>query len=376
MNGHDSVDFVHTGPGTLAGRYMRTFWQPIFVADELLPGWTKPIQVMSEEFTLYRGESGQVHLVGMRCAHRGTQLSTGWVEDDCIRCLYHGWKYDGTGRCIEQPGEASPFASTVTIPSYPTREYLGLIFAYLGEGAPPPFPRYPTMELDGVLEAGTYTRASNFFNNIENGVDLYHVAWAHRDAHMQHSLDYTPGALAVSESEWGVTASVTLGNGSVRTNQFGMPNILHFRSSEGMVDEWTEVLGWRIPIDDTSHLSFNLRFHYATGEAAERLKEHRKQEPLKDPVRATTLGQAALRGELRMRDLRDERGGILVNVQDDVTQVGQGAIADREHERRGSTDVGIVLLRQIWERELRALAEGRPLKAWVHSEGLVATSGR
>ena len=97
------VDFVHTGAGTLAGRYLRMFWHPVYVAHELEPGHAIPIQIMREKFTLYRGEGGFPHVVDFRCAHRGTQLSVGWVEGDCIRCFYHGWKYDGTGQCVEQP---------------------------------------------------------------------------------------------------------------------------------------------------------------------------------------------------------------------------------------------------------------------------------
>ena len=97
MNEED-LDFTRTGPGTLAGRYLRRFWQPVSRARDLLPGQARPVQVMSEKFTLYRGEDGTPHLVDFRCAHRGTQLSTGWVEGDCIRCLYHGWKYDGSGQ--------------------------------------------------------------------------------------------------------------------------------------------------------------------------------------------------------------------------------------------------------------------------------------
>ena len=58
---------------------------------------------MSEDFTLYRGESGSPHCVAFRCAHRGTQLSTGWVEGDELRCFYHGWKYDVDGRCVDLP---------------------------------------------------------------------------------------------------------------------------------------------------------------------------------------------------------------------------------------------------------------------------------
>ena len=102
-------DLYQTGPGTKAGRYMRMFWHPIYVAENLKPGWAKPIRILGEDFTLYRGESGTPHLVGFRCAHRDAQLSVGWVEDDCIRCRFHGWKYDASGQCIEQPAEKKPF---------------------------------------------------------------------------------------------------------------------------------------------------------------------------------------------------------------------------------------------------------------------------
>ncbi|MBM2811513.1 MAG: hypothetical protein HW416_2272 [Chloroflexi bacterium] len=102
-------DFAHAGPGTLAGRYMRRFWHPVYRSEDLNPGRTVPLRIMSEDLTLYRGDSGTVHALAFRCAHRGTQLSTGWVEGDTLRCFYHGWRYDGSGQCVEQPAEPEPF---------------------------------------------------------------------------------------------------------------------------------------------------------------------------------------------------------------------------------------------------------------------------
>ena len=123
--GRNMIDLVHTAPGTLAGRYMRLFWQPVYHSDDISPGDAKPIRIMSQDLTLFRGESGTPHLVDFRCAHRGTQLSTGWVEEDSIRCFYHGWKYDGMGQCVEQPAEERPFCEKVRIGGYPCRDYLG-----------------------------------------------------------------------------------------------------------------------------------------------------------------------------------------------------------------------------------------------------------
>src|SRR5581483_9032180 len=92
------------------------------------------------------GEGGLPHLLAFRCAHRGTQLSTGWVEGDALRCFYHGWKYDASGRCIEQPAEPQPFNERIRIATHPVQEYLGLVFAYLGDGPVPSPLRFPELE--------------------------------------------------------------------------------------------------------------------------------------------------------------------------------------------------------------------------------------
>ena len=76
----DYTDIEHVGPGTLAGRFLRRFWHPLYRGDDLAAGQARPCACMGEDFTLYRGEGGTPHAVAYRCAHRGTQLSTGWVE--------------------------------------------------------------------------------------------------------------------------------------------------------------------------------------------------------------------------------------------------------------------------------------------------------
>ena len=133
-------DVAHTGPETPAGRFLRRFWTPVARLDDLEPGTAKPLRIMNELFTCYRGESGEPHLVGFYCAHRSTQMSTGFIEGDEIRCFYHGWKYNGLGQCIEQPAEADGFAAKVSIEGYPVQTYLGLVYAYLGPGEPPRVP--------------------------------------------------------------------------------------------------------------------------------------------------------------------------------------------------------------------------------------------
>lgn len=210
LDDSSAVDFVHTGPGTLAGKYWRRFWHPVGVTHRLQPGRALPIRFFSENFTLYRAESGAPHVVDFRCPHRGTQLSVGWVEGEAIRCFYHGWKFDGSGQCVEQPAEEAGYAPKIRIRSFPTREYLGLIFAYLGEGEPPPFPTYPPLEQEGILNVGAYERNCNCFGTLENGMDNVHVAFTHaRSNFTKYGLNWDIPQIAARETDYGMDMLAT-----------------------------------------------------------------------------------------------------------------------------------------------------------------------
>ena len=373
----EKIDFVHTGPGTLAGKYLRRFWQPVYLSSELTTGYAVPIRIMGEDFTLYRGESGAAYVVEFRCAHRGTQLSVGWVEQDCIRCFYHGWKYDGTGQCVEQPAESESFAQKIKIRSCPTKEYLGLIFAYFGEDAAPPFTRYAELEEAGEIDVGSYIRYCNYFNTLENGIDQTHVPFTHAKSNFtKFGLNWDIPQITAEETDYGIAMHGRRKDGKVRVNHYLMPNILYIKGSpESGQEGWREAFAWRVPVDDESHRSFNIALIHVSGDAAQRLRERQRQQQeiiVKLPS-ANEMAARVLAGKISVHDI-DERSD-LVNIQDHVAQEGQGAIPDRDAERLGRSDVAIILLRQIWRRELGALAQGGALKQWRRPEKLVATSG-
>jgi len=363
-------DLVSTKPGTLAGNYMRRFWHPIYRAEELRAGEARPIEIMSEQFTLYRGETGAPHVVGFRCPHRGTQLSAGTVEGDCIRCMYHGWLFDGAGRCIEQPAEDKSFAAKIRIRNCPTREYLGLIFAYFGAGEAPPFPRYLHMEEDGVLEVlSTEVWPCNFLQRIDNNGDTYHVPFVHRGAYSASSANNRAGLPDISkeESPWGTTAYASFAQGWRNVFQFFMPNAYAFRNPSPEPECQSEDrMQWDVPRNDEQSLEFRLRRLPLTGATASDYRARRAaaNEP---KISVVQMGAAVLSGKLNFQDLDQffQDKIALVHTQDYVAQVGQGALADRAQEHLGRSDIGIILFRKIWERELRALAEGRPLKKWT-----------
>ena len=155
-----------------------------------------------------------------------------------------------------------------------------------------------------------------------------------------------------------------------------MPNSLLLRiPADTDETDWRDLLAWRVPIDDVTHRGYLVQFVHVTGDDARRYQEaaaeRRAQVAALPP--AVDIANAVLAGQLRTQDVPDRLD--VVGIQDYVAQAGQGAIADRQHERLGREDVAILLLRKLWQRELRALAEGRPLKAWTRPARLVSTTG-
>jgi 5,5'-dehydrodivanillate O-demethylase len=375
------IDFYHTGPGTLAGRFIRMFWHPILRSEDLQAGRAKPIRFASEDLTLYRGEGGAAHLVAFRCAHRGTQLSTGWVEGDNVRCFYHGWAYDGTGQCVEQPAEPEPFCSRIKIKGYPVQEYLGLIFAYLGEGEPPPMWRFPEFEDDdeGVREAYTYGTPwkMNVFNSLEN--DPFHGAWVHRESYIASGRVGIP-IVTCEETDYGYITHQRLPDEATHWQEsqthFLMPNANYATRTAPELgrEAWREAIAWRVPVDDENMLSFGLNFTHMPKEAQAAYLERRraKAAELAELTPYTDVAEAVLRGELRIEDIADrhQHPDRLFNMQDYVSQVGQGRIPNRAEWHMGREDITVIMLQNMWRRELQNLAEGRPLKQWSRPERL------
>lgn len=382
----DYTDFLHTGPGTLAGRYLRTFWHPICRVKDLSSGRAVPVKLMSEQFTLYRGESGKPYLVDFHCPHRGAQLSAGWVEGESIRCRYHGWRYEGTGQCVEQPGEEESFASKVKIRSYPTYEYLGLIFVYIGEGDAPPFRKHPDFEQPGVVDAGAPELwPCNYFNRIDNACDAGHVAFTHRESILRvkgMERQLAVRSLTSEETEYGIRTINRVQGREPFYLHFHMPITNQSRSQarvEGTLEDaarlWVDRLFWRVPVDDDNCASFVVDRVPLTGKEGEAYRERRRVAEEAQTVSLNQTAEDILAGKMTLADVDKGLSSYkLFWIEDYVVQVGQGPREQRPEEHLGRMDVGVFLLRKIWERELRALAQGRPLKQWNTPEGLADMS--
>jgi 5,5'-dehydrodivanillate O-demethylase len=365
----EESDFVRTGPETLGGRYLRRFWQPIYLSRDLARGQAVPIRIMSEEFTLYRGEGGQPYVTVYRCPHRGTQLSTGWVEGEELSCRYHGWRFDPTGQCTAQPAEPEPFCSKVKVATYPAREGVGFIFAYFGEGAPPAFPEWPKV---GQF-VHRHRMDCNYFQSAENIIDDSHLHFAHRKSVLRRSRRAGIGKVLAHETPFGMTQEIQHKR-STELNHFIMPNMCYLQF-DYRKNAMLSTLFAYVPIDDTHHC------HYFSMTIRTRLPEIIDKLIFGFPAwiaarikvdRDEWFGrrtQAILSGKSSF-DQTDK-----VRLQDTVMCVGQGPIQDRSAERLGRSDAGVILLRKIWKRELRLLVEGKPLTQFAFPR-FVEASGK
>jgi 5,5'-dehydrodivanillate O-demethylase oxygenase subunit len=376
------VDLEHVGPGTPAGSWLRRFWHPIYRSEDLPAGRAKPVRLLGEDFTLYRGESGDVHAVGFRCAHRGTQMSTGWVEGDNLRCFYHGWVYDGNGQCVEQPAEPEPFCNRIKIKSYPVEDYLGLVFVFMGEDPVPPLPRYGMAEKATLREAGVQLFPFSYRQALDNKQDLAHYPFVHLrtggSRQTKGRIDRSAGIpeQVFEETDWGFSASAAYNNGVTALEHILMPNI-YLHNSAGPThgsspdDGWKDTIKWTVPIDD-EHMAYVVLWMANASPEQIKVYRQRRDETLANAPEIDIPGllKEVLEGRLRPEDVA--KYGLV----DGVARLGQGVIPDRTQDHLGHSDRGTILYRRIFEREIRALAEGRPIKQWSWPLDLHATWAR
>jgi 5,5'-dehydrodivanillate O-demethylase len=371
MNQHDDQHqarldlLVQTGPDTLMGKLLRTFWHPIAIAASLPAGQARALRIMCEDLTLFRGAGGTPFLVGGRCAHRCTQLHTGWVEDDQIRCMYHGWRYDGSGQCTEMPAERHANPDTVKIEGYPVHEYAGLIFAYMGALPAPSFElaRNPVLE-DPSLDTSPHEEVwdCNWFQQIENSLDSTHLSFVHQwptATRLGAEIGATIPELQYEETSSGIRQTAIRPSG-VRISNWTFPNCNNVRGAPARAgDPWSTTVAWQVPIDDENTLRITLK-SYPGGETGVGIRANGGVFQSKVMESADVL--------FNEHRLPDHGPADLVRDQDYAAVRGQSRIHDRKREHLGASDAGIALARRIFFREMEAIRGGAPAKQWSKSQ--------
>jgi 5,5'-dehydrodivanillate O-demethylase len=209
-------------------------------------------------------------------------MHLGWVEDDDIRCVYHGWKFDCTGQCVDQPAEEPGYNRKAKIPTYPTREHMGLIFAYFGEGDPPSFPPYPESGGEGVIDPWpVYQVPCNYLQCFENSMDEVHVAFTHAPGGSHAKLSHDLPIITAEEKDWGILRFGRRASGLVRHTLHYAPNIVRvivppLAGMDG-VGGWPEITFSFTPVDDENCLWVLTSKARVTGKDAEIFLEKRAE---------------------------------------------------------------------------------------------------
>lgn len=371
-----TFDFNAIGPDDPAGRVLRSAWQPVCLAEKLGANKAAPLRILGEDITLYRGASGKPYAVASRCAHRAAPLSVGWIEGEEIRCLYHGWRYNGFGQCTEQPAEKCSFADRVKVASWPAREHLGLIFVYFGSGEPPDLVELDAYRgLDGFVEAKASVRSWPFFNQLENSVDEVHFNFTHRTSCFADAgLNEVIPDIECEETEYGILRIGRRGN-VVRRSYILMPNCM-FAMVVDALGGWTEHLAWRVPIDEASHVTFGVNFIHRTGADRKAYHQARKEQRarMQGLESADAVIDRVLRGEIHLDDVPADREDLLL-IQDGVVMKGQGLRRDRTTDTLAASDRQVAMLRRLWLAEMQAAADGRPGRTWRVPRDLAPTTG-
>lgn len=368
---NEDAELTHVGPGTPGGEYLRRFWQPVAMSSELtdLP---LAARIMGEDLVVFRDRAGRVGLLGRHCSHRGTSLEFGIVSERGIRCCYHGWSFDVDGRILETPGEPadSTLKDRLCHPAYPTREYNGLVFAYMGPpDAKPAFPVYDVFEIPGQKPVPySITYACNWVQTAENSMDPAHVVFLHTRVSFAHFSEHwgVMPEMEFEETPLGmmyVTVRRVGDNVWVRSNDAIFPNMtlvgaIWVDGTRESVFTRISATRWRVAIDDTHTVMMGWR-HFDS-----------RMDP-EGRGRASEIGKEKM-------DAFGQTGGRPREEQQRIpgdyeAQVSQGPIAIHAREHLGHTDRGVTMFRRLLRRAIRAVDKAAPVESVASPDSAVPT---
>lgn len=344
------------GPGTPVGELMRRYWQPIASYSEVLKNGRKRVRILGEDLVIFLMGDNKVALLKENCTHRGASLYYGFNEKDGIRCAYHGWKYNLTGKCMEQPfePEGSNFKNKVRQPAYRAIQYRGLIWAYMGPEPAPVFPLWDVIARDdGVRLIFEQDSDYNWLQGMENSMDVTHVYFLHGitlrenmpeewKKSYQYVIDYYTRKLEkfdFKRFEFGFRRIRKWG-GKEESQEKGYPlifpniSIIPFMGLE---------MGWRVPIDDEHTKSIHIEFYPSLdGSKVDQLDSE-------IPTRVNRPYIKNSEGEYFMYNFPST---------DAMAFETPGAVFDRTQEHLGSSDRGIILYRQMLAEQISAVERG------------------
>ena len=361
----DNETLCRVGPGTVMGNFMREYWLPAVRSDELPSPDCPPLRVklLGEELIGFRTTSGAVGIVANSCPHRGASIFFGRNEEEGLRCVYHGWKFDTTGACVDMPSEPaeSNFRNKVRIKSYPCIERCGVVWTYMGpRETPPPLPDLePNMLQDGWA-VNNLQRACNWMQALEGDIDTVHVPFLHGGHRtMENQEPGTTGYYSAREpaarykvidEEYGVTY------GAFRSAEEDTYywRIAHFlfpfytMTPTGALGRRKQVRAW-VPMDDEHTLYFVMvepasRSDIQGGPATDELPRSTGWYG-RFQARATVENDYEIDREAQ-RTMKSYTGLPSITIQDQAVTESMGTVYNRSREHLGTSDAMIIRTRR------------------------------
>lgn len=361
LRAEENERLVEVDRATPMGELLRRYWYPVLPSAQLPPGTARAVRLLGERLTLFRRPDGRLSLLDERCPHRGVSLSYGIVDDEGIRCPYHGWLFDGDGRCLDQPNENPEhgFKNRVRQTAYRVEETGGLVFAYLGPSPEPELPRFDLLVDEGVeRRIRTAMLPVNWLQIAENGLDPVHLEWLH--GHLVNFLSRQRGGSDVFEiirheeisfdrTDLGIVKRRRVAGQSTAEEDWSVGQLILFPSAIYVANKLGErSIQYRVPVDRTT--TWHVWYEVEEGDGAE-------------PGR-TTVSEAEVFHPDGSFNLDT------IDGQDVMAWVTQGAVADRTREHLGEADKGITLFRRILLEQCKAVAAGgEPLWANLGTAG-------
>jgi phthalate 4,5-dioxygenase len=379
----DNALLTQTGSGTPMGTLLRRYWIPALLPEELPEPDCPPVRLklLGEQLVAFRDSAGKVGVVAENCPHRGASLFFGRNEESGLRCVYHGWKFDTSGTCVDMPNEPpeSNFKHKVRITAYPAHDLGGVIWVYMG---PPELqPELPALEWALVPESHRYhtkrIQACNWAQAQEGGIDSSHISFLHRDQ--------GPGTVNALRRQVGGTdlsRRDTAPHFEIVGTPYGL--LIGARRNADAENYYWRITQWIapwytmippfgdnpigghawVPIDDETCLTWSFQWHPTRPLSEEELEPMRAglgihmelipgtYLPLRNASNDYLIDREAQRSGASFTGIRG------VSAQDNAMQESMGKIFDRTREHLGSSDTAIIQVRRFLINHARSLGDG------------------
>jgi phenylpropionate dioxygenase-like ring-hydroxylating dioxygenase large terminal subunit len=398
----EGMELTRTGPGTPMGELMRLYWMPALKSSELeRDGAPVRFMLLGEKLIAFRDSSGRIGVFDHRCPHRCASLFLGRNEEGGLRCLYHGWKFDTSGQCIDMPSvpPQQDFKHKVHAKAYKAVERAGVVWVYMGAREAPPLPAFQILDApEDEINVGMIQRDCNYLQAIEGEIDTAHFGYLHGGHADVSRLDesepfyFTVTNRApefhVTDAPWGTQYAGYRSAGQGRT-YWRFSNFLFpfwTQAPNGEFDSHAHARAW-VPIDDNNCMYVFLWWKRA------RAANSLPQPAYKDgtPIGGTGRGNRLLpnttgwMGRWRMADSeandwgmdRDaQRSNAIysgidgIHLQDQAITESMGPIVDHTFEHLGPSDQMITRTRRRLLRASRALREASTLPPGVEDGGV------